>query len=226
MPTIHLGDLPRTQPSKMWNRQRSINDIAAIVYVSYGTEQAILMSALNNHRIAAKFVPWLLTPDQKELGTEICQDLHQRVLDGPTFMSRGRDMGLRRGDQTTVFAVEDPNISTIDEGEIGPQRDQEHDHRFLRHSQRCSPWIRPRGPDRQRQVLLQLSEVSEGGHSGETPWTVHEGNWMLHDDNAPSYRALVTPEFIGRNSMVTLLHPPYSSDLAHCNFFFFPKMKL
>ena len=49
------------------DRQRSINDIAAIVHVSYGTVQTIMTSDLNMHRIAAKFVPWLLTPDQKEL---------------------------------------------------------------------------------------------------------------------------------------------------------------
>ena len=39
------------------NRRRSINNMAAIVDVSYGTVQAILMSDLNMHRIAAKFVP-------------------------------------------------------------------------------------------------------------------------------------------------------------------------
>ena len=39
------------------DRRRSINNMAAIVDVSYGTVQAILMSDLNMHRIAAKFVP-------------------------------------------------------------------------------------------------------------------------------------------------------------------------
>jgi hypothetical protein len=48
---------------------------------------------------------------------------------------------------------------------------------------------------------------------------------MLHDDNAPS-RALVTREFLANNSIITLLHLPYSPDLAPCNFFLFPKMKL
>jgi transposase len=52
------------------------------------------------------------------------------------------------------------------------------------------------------------------------------GNWTHHDDNAPSHRALVTREFLTHNSIITLLHPPYSPDLAPCDFFFFPKMKL
>jgi len=52
------------------------------------------------------------------------------------------------------------------------------------------------------------------------------GNWLLHDDNAPSHRALVTREFLAHNSIITLLQPPYSPDLAPCDFFLFPKMKL
>jgi transposase len=52
------------------------------------------------------------------------------------------------------------------------------------------------------------------------------GNWLLHDDNAPSHRALVTHEFLTHKGIITLPYPPYSPDLAPCNFFLFPKMKL
>ena len=44
------------------DRRRSINDMAAIVDVSYGTLQAIVTSDLNIHRIAATFVPRLQIP--------------------------------------------------------------------------------------------------------------------------------------------------------------------
>ena len=79
-------------------------------------------------------------------------------------------MGLRvpPRDQATLFAVEDSNISTIEEGESGPQRDQEHAHQM-----QCSKDIRWKHPEL---------------------W--HEGNWMLHD-NASSQPALVTREFLG-----------------------------
>jgi hypothetical protein len=32
--------------------------------------------------------------------------------------------------------------------------------------------------------------------------------------------------FLAYNSIITLLHPPYSPHLAPCDFFLFPKMKL
>jgi len=62
---------------KIWrlvheDRQRTIKDIAAIVNVSYGTVQTILTCDLNMHRVAAKFVPRLLTPEQKEHRVAIC----------------------------------------------------------------------------------------------------------------------------------------------------------
>ena len=52
------------------------------------------------------------------------------------------------------------------------------------------------------------------------------GNWLLHDDSAPSHWALVTHEFLAHKGIITLPHLPYSPDLAPCNFFLFPKMKL
>ena len=52
------------------------------------------------------------------------------------------------------------------------------------------------------------------------------GNWLLHDDNAPSHRALTMREFLAHNSIISLPHPPYSPDLAPCDFFLFPKMKV
>jgi len=52
------------------------------------------------------------------------------------------------------------------------------------------------------------------------------GNWLLHDNNAPSHRALIMREFLAHKGIITLLHPPCSPDLAPCDFFLFLKMKL
>jgi len=40
------------------------------------------------------------------------------------------------------------------------------------------------------------------------------------------HRALVTREFLAHKGIITLPHPPYSPDLAPCDFVLFPKMKL
>ena len=51
------------------------------------------------------------------------------------------------------------------------------------------------------------------------------GNWILHHDNAPAHRAVITNEFLVKHNFPLLPQPPYSPDLAPCDFFLFPQLK-
>jgi transposase len=42
----------------------------------------------------------------------------------------------------------------------------------------------------------------------------------------PAHVSLKTTEFATNNNMVTVPHPPYSPDLAPCDFALFPKLKM
>jgi histone-lysine N-methyltransferase SETMAR len=48
--------------------------------------------------------------------------------------------------------------------------------------------------------------------------------WILHHDNTTAHDALAVWEFLAKKSM-KLDHPPYSPDLASCDFWLFPKLK-
>ncbi|CAG8527856.1 6959_t:CDS:2 [Cetraspora pellucida] len=48
---------------------------------------------------------------------------------------------------------------------------------------------------------------------------------MLHHDNASSHTVKVVTKYLKRECITLLPHSPYSSDLAPCNFFLFPKLK-
>ena len=48
---------------------------------------------------------------------------------------------------------------------------------------------------------------------------------LLHHDNASSHTALRTREFLEDSGLRTLPHPPYSPDLAPCDFWLFPTIK-
>lgn len=50
-------------------------------------------------------------------------------------------------------------------------------------------------------------------------------SWVLHQDNAPSHSALSVKRFLAKYSIPVLDHPPYSPDLAPCDFYLFPKVK-
>jgi hypothetical protein len=49
---------------------------------------------------------------------------------------------------------------------------------------------------------------------------------LLHHDNALSHNSVLTQQFLAKDNMVFIPHPPYSPDLAPCDFSLFPKMKL
>jgi hypothetical protein len=65
------------------------------------------------------------------------------------------------------------------------------------------------------------------GRIGHAPCrSQREQTWLLHRDNAPSHTSVLTQQFLAKNKIPVIPKPPYSSDLAPCDFFLFSKMKL
>ena len=52
-----------------------------------------------------------------------------------------------------------------------------------------------------------------------------KSGWMLHHDNASCHNALSVTQFLSKFNIPQVEYPPYSPDLAPCDFFFFPKIK-
>lgn len=49
--------------------------------------------------------------------------------------------------------------------------------------------------------------------------------WRFHHDNAPPHKAAITQEFLTKSGLTIIEHPPYSPDLAPCDFGLFPFVK-
>jgi hypothetical protein len=54
----------------------------------------------------------------------------------------------------------------------------------------------------------------------------HNHNWLLHHNNTSTHMSLKTTEFVTNSNMIIVPHPPYSLDLAPCDFALFPKLKM
>jgi len=50
-------------------------------------------------------------------------------------------------------------------------------------------------------------------------------DWVLHHDKAPAHTALSIREFLATKNIPVLPNPPYSPDLAPCDFYLYPKLK-
>ena len=79
---------PETVARIRQDRRLTIRDIAEEVEVGYGTCQRVLTEELGMHRVAAKFVPRILTADQKQQRVNICAELRQLPSNDETFLCR------------------------------------------------------------------------------------------------------------------------------------------
>jgi len=52
-----------------------------------------------------------------------------------------------------------------------------------------------------------------------------DGDWILHHNNAPAHTSHLVQQFMAKHGTAQLQQPPYSPDLALCDFFLFPRLK-
>ena len=50
-------------------------------------------------------------------------------------------------------------------------------------------------------------------------------SWILFHDNASAHGSVVVTDFLAKDYVTTLQHPPYSSELAAANFYLFRRLK-
>ncbi len=68
-------------------------------------------------------------------------------------------------------------------------------------------------------------EIFEGVHQEKRPELWWDRRFILHHDNVSPHTCFVTRQALQKWNVDTLDHPPYSPDLAPCNFALFPKLK-
>ena len=51
-----------------------------------------------------------------------------------------------------------------------------------------------------------------------------DGNGPINGDNAPAHRSVFVKDFLAKNSVTTLDHPPYSPYPATADFYLFPRL--
>jgi histone-lysine N-methyltransferase SETMAR len=81
--------------------RQTIHDVCEIVGLSYGTVKSILAENLNMRRISARFVPKLLSDDQKAHRVSVHRELKQQARDDPNFISN-----VITGDETWVYGYD------------------------------------------------------------------------------------------------------------------------
>ena len=57
------------------------------------------------------------------------------------------------------------------------------------------------------------------------PVLFKSGQWHFHQDNAPVHNSILVTDYLTKMGIKTVPQPPYSPDLAPCDFWLFPKLR-
>jgi len=130
------------------DRRQTIHDVCEIVGLSYGTVQRILVDNLNTRRISARFVPKLLSDDQKAHHVSVCRELKQEARDDPSFISH-----IITVNETWVYQSSEWKSPNSPRPKKARQFRRNVD-QFFRHSRHCPQGLGTPWSNRQWQDLL------------------------------------------------------------------------
>lgn len=200
--------------------------------ISAHSLNTILNEKLKVKKLSARWIPHMLTQEQKEARVSFCHLMLQKFDNGRSRLIEN----IVTGDETWLYQFE-------------PER-------------KCqsAQWVFPneRSPTKCRRersvgkIMIACFFSSSGSVANITlesqktvtaswytdvcmpqvldAWTKkrpRSGTRRLlwHHDNASAHTAAQTLEFLRENQVQLLPHPPYSPDLAPCDYFLFPKIK-
>lgn len=189
----------------------------------------ILHDQLGARKIASRWIPHLLTPEQKEQRVEWCHFMLEKF-------DRGRSKcvyDIVTGDETWIccYEPESKRQSTVWMFDDEPPPTKVVRSRSTKKQMvavfftKCGHWTAVpleagRTVTAEWYTTICLPAVFEQLQEKRRLRGV-----LVHHDNAPAHTAARTIDFLYDTGVQPLSHPPYSPDLAPCDFFLFPEVK-
>ena len=160
--------------------------------MSWSSCQRILTVDLNMRRVAAKFVPRLLTQDPKNTRFTLCQELKNQIESGPNFLSKvitGDESWCYGSDPETKQAPSQWKMPTSPRPKKARQVTSYvktmlivfFDVRGIVHLEFIPP-----GQTVNQELYLEILRGLRENVRRKSPELWRSGDWFLHDDNAPA----------------------------------------
>ena len=184
------------------------------------------------HRVASKFVPRVLTEDQKANRVNISQELLDRVSVDENFLKT-----IVTGDETWVYGYDvETKAQSSQWVAQGSPRPKE--------ARMSRPYMKvmmvvffdwqgvihyefiPRGQTVNKEFYLAVLKRLREAVRRKRPQLWTNQSWVLHHDNAPAHSPFLVRNFLAKNEMTVVPQPPYPPDLAPADFFLFPKLEV
>lgn len=206
------------------NRRITVREVAEDLNISIGSCHSILTNDLGMRRVAAKFVPKLLNVDQKQHRINIAKELLDSVRDDPNLLQR-----VITGDESWVYGYDVETKAQSSQWKL-PHEPRPKKARQVRSNVKvlltvffdCRGVVHheflPQGRTVNKEYYLQVMRNLREAIRQKRPD-------LWKNDNASAHTSLLVREFLAKNNTLIMPQPPYSPDLAPCDFFLFPKLK-
>lgn len=214
------------------DRRQTVEDLSNALNISVGSAHSVLVDHLKMRRVCARWVPRLLTDDQRAERVKICKALLRRAeREGESFLDK-----IVTVDETWMhhFEPETKFQSSVwkhtdspppKKGLVKPSAGKVMHMVFFDRDGLVYDHSLPPHTTVTAQYYSSVLTSSFRRHlRSKRPDKVQHG-WILHHDNAPAHTARLTKETLQEMNVEVLPHPPYSPDLAPCDFWLFPTVK-
>ena len=173
----------------------------------------------------------LQNDDQKEHCMQMCQDIIEHLQIEPDLLCR-----VITGGETWIFEYDPetkrqrcqwksptsprPKKARQSKSKVKVMLITFFDVRGIVHSE-----FLPQGQMINQQVYKEILQLLLRSVPEKRRELWQDKSWLLHHNNAPADNALSIWQFLAEKNIALLKQPPYSPDLAPCDFFLFPKLK-
>ncbi|UYV73889.1 hypothetical protein LAZ67_11001294 [Cordylochernes scorpioides] len=213
------------------DRQITVREVAEEAGISFGSTQSIMKDILGVRRLNAVLVPKDLTFDQKNARKETASLNLEATTDDLESLKR-----VITGDETWIYGFDSETTQQASEwrfkNEPRPKKARKapskvkvmltvfFDYQGIVHHEFQQP-----GSTITADSYLRALRRLRYAIRQKRPELWRSKLWILNHDNAPGHTALKISKFLQNHSTSVFPQPPYSPDLAPCDFFLFGKLK-
>jgi [histone H3]-lysine36 N-dimethyltransferase SETMAR len=214
------------------DRRTTLRHISAVVGISLERADHIVTNVLQMRRVCARWVPRALTDDHKRQRRRCCENWLSRLQDeGEVFLNK-----IVTGDEVWLYQY-DPETKQQSSVWKHPASPPPKKFRAVKSTVKTLAIIFmdvegiilthyvPRGVTVNGKYYAGVIRTNLREAIRKKRGHLLQGGWLLHHDNARPHITADVQAAVRSCNAELLEHPPYSPDLAPCDFWLFPKMK-
>ena len=214
------------------DRRVSIETISAQFDVSVGTMHTIIREELNMRKICAKFVPRVLRKDQKERRFHDSREMVVLINSDPAVLD-----ALVTCNERWIYCYDPETKRQSSQWKhAGSPRPKEARQNKSSNKLLMIPffdstgmiymhWV-PTGQTVNKEYYVEDLREFRKRFRRKRRALFKSDQWHFHQDNSPVHKSILVTDYLTKMGIKTVLHSTYRPDLAPCDFWLFPKLKV